>query len=161
MINELIKLGLMHSYFMRKANNYKRLSPLGIYYRFILRKLSYKYGFQIPAETKIGEGFYINHFGTVVINAATQIGKNFTTSHSVTIGQSNKGKRKGCPISKDNVWVGAGAILVGNIVVGSNVLIAPNSYVNIDIPNDSIVVGNPIKIISKLDATEGYINYGI
>jgi serine O-acetyltransferase len=47
---------------------------------------------------------------------------------------------------------------VGKIVIGDNVLIAPNSYVNFDVPSHSIVIGNPAKIISRNNPTEGYIN---
>ena len=53
---------------------------------------------------------------------------------------------------------GANAVIVGKINIGNNVLIAPNSYVNFDVPDNSIVIGNPGKIIHKDNATEGYIN---
>ena len=118
------KEGFRYTYFFRKASTYKKLSPFGLTYRLILKKLSYKYGFQIPINTKIGEGLYINHYGPVVINEGAIIGKNFTVSQSVTVGQTNRGKRKGCPVIKDNVFVGAGSVIVGNIVIGNNVLIA-------------------------------------
>ncbi|MGQ7199562.1 hypothetical protein ACUOA9_41025, partial [Escherichia sp. HC-TM1] len=57
----------------------------------------------------------------------------------------------------DKVWIGPSAIIVGKIKIGSNVLIAPGAYVNFDVPNNSIVVGNPGKIIYSENATEGYI----
>ena len=155
------KEGFRYTYFFRKASTYKKLSPFGLTYRLILKKLSYKYGFQIPINTKIGEGLYINHYGPVVINEGAIIGKNFTVSQSVTVGQTNRGKRKGCPVIKDNVFVGAGSVIVGNIVIGNNVLIAPNSYVNTDIPDDSIVTGNPITIVQKENATESYVNFTV
>ncbi|MEO5991437.1 MAG: serine acetyltransferase, partial [Ferruginibacter sp.] len=58
----------------------------------------------------------------------------------------------------DYVWIGTGAVVVGKIKIGNNVLIAPLTYVNFDVPNNSIVIGNPARIISKEDATAGYIN---
>lgn len=118
----------------------------------------FKYGFQIPVSTQIGSGFYIGHFGTIVINEKAKIGENCNIAHGVTIGQANRGKSKGCPIIGNKVWIGTGAIIVGKITVGSNVLIAPNSYVNFDVPDNSVVLGNPGKIIPKANATEGYIN---
>ena len=75
----------------------------------------------------------------------------------VTIGQENRGKRKGCPTIGDRVWIGTNAVLVGNINIGSDVLIAPLSYVNFDVPDHSIVLGNPARIISRENATASYI----
>ena len=49
-------------------------------------------------------------------------------------------------------------MIVGKIKIGNNVLIAHNAYVNIDVPNNSIVIGNPAAIHYKENATEGYIN---
>ncbi|WP_237332495.1 hypothetical protein [Zobellia amurskyensis] len=80
-------------------------------------------------------------------------------AHSTTIGQANIGKRKGCPTIGDNVWIGTGSVLVGSIEIGNYVLIAPNSFVNFDVPNNSLVIGNPAKIIRKENPTEGYVNY--
>lgn len=57
----------------------------------------------------------------------------------------------------DRVWVGSGAVIVGRITVGDDVLIAPNAYVNCDVPAHSIVVGNPCKITPRNNATEHYI----
>lgn len=74
------------------------------------------------------------------------------------IGQENRGKRKGTPIIGNEVWIGANAVIVGNVKIGNDVLIALLSYVNFDVPDHSIVVGNPAKIISKEYATKDYIN---
>ena len=86
------------------------------------------------------------------------LGKNINIATGVTIGQENRGRRKGAPIIGDNVWIGTNAVIVGNIRVGKDVLIAPLSYVNFDIPDHSIVVGNPATVIYKEKATEDYIN---
>lgn len=153
------KEGFRYLYFFRKASNHKRYSILGIYYGIILRRLGYKYGFQIPARTKIGKGLYLGHFGTIVINKNAIIGEHCNIAHSITIGQVSKGRLKGCPTIGNYVWIGTGAVLVGNINIGSNVLIAPNSFVNMDVPDNSLVIGNPAKIIPKENPTEGYINF--
>lgn len=150
--------GFKYMYYLRKASQYKRFSLFGIYFGFIVKRLSYKYGFQIPVTTTIGEGFYIGHFGTIVINQDVKIGKNCNIAHLTTIGQANRGRNKGCPTIGDNVWIGTGSVIAGKINIGNNVLIAPNSFVNIDIPNNSLVIGNPAKVIRKENPTEGYIN---
>lgn len=69
----------------------------------------------------------------------------------------NRGKRQGTPIIGDNVWIGINAAIVGNIHIGNDVLIAPNSYVNRDIPDHSVVFGNPCTVRHRDNATESYI----
>ena len=134
-------------------------SPLfKIYYKFKLRNLSLKSQIQIPSTTQIGEGFYIGHSGRVIINPKAVLGKNINIATGVTIGQESRGKRAGVPTIGNNCWIGTNAVIVGNITIGSDVLIAPLSFVNFDVPDHSIVIGNPAKIISKEKATEGYIN---
>ena len=75
----------------------------------------------------------------------------------VTIGYERRGERQGNPTIGNKVWIGSNAIIVGKIFIGNNVLIAPGSFVNFDVPDDSIVLGNPGKIIPKKNATEGYV----
>ena len=125
--------------------------------RIILRLLTYRYGFQIPFQTEIGGGFYIGHFGTIVISINATIGKNCNIAHNVTIGAA-RGKRAGAPKIGNLVWMGTGSVITGNITIGDNVLIAPNAFVNADIPSNSIAMGNPAQIIKKDNPTEFYIN---
>lgn len=66
-----------------------------------------------------------------------------------------RGKRAGCPIIGNKVYIASGAVITGKIKVGNNVLIAANSFVNFDVPNNSIVIGN--KIIKSNKATDYYI----
>ena len=122
-----------------------------------LKALSNKTQIQIPLETTIGCGFYIGHCGRVIINEKTKIGKNFTIGTGVTIGAVPSGKYAGTPTIGDNVWVGTNAVIVGNIKIGDDVLIAPNSFVNRDVPPHSLVLGNPAVIKQKENATQDYI----
>ena len=148
-----------YTYILRHASVFPKNSIRGFFYRVLLRNYSYKYGYQIPPTTKIGKGLFIFHRGPVVINALTEIGANCTLAHIVTIGQKNRGQRTGCPTIGDKVFIGAGAVIVGKIMIGDNVLIAPNSYVNFDVPSNSIVIGNPAIIKEHANATEGYVNF--
>jgi len=148
-----------YNYFLRQPSVFKKYSIRGLFYRVLLNHYSYKYGFQIMPNTKIGKGLYIGHRGTVVINGQTEIGDNCTLTHLVTIGQANRGERKGCPKIGERVWIGAGAVVVGKITIGDNVLIAPNSYVNFDVPSNSMVAGNPAVVKPHNNPTEGYIKY--
>ena len=140
----------------RRASGCK-FRPLRLYYEVRLKLLSYKTSIQIPARTEIGEGFYIGHSGRVIINPEAKLGKNINVSTGVVIGYENRGKRKGAPTFDGNCWIGANAVVVGNIRIGEDVLIAPLSFVNFDVPPHSVVIGNPAKIISKENATEDYI----
>ena len=128
------------------------------FYTLKLRKISKKTQIQIPSTTKIGEGLYIGHSGRIIINPNAVLGKNINIATGVTIGQENRGKRKGCPTIGDNVWIGTNSVIVGNIKIGNDVLIAPLAFVNFDVPDHSVVIGNPARIIFKENATEGYIN---
>lgn len=145
-------------YIFRKTQKYNKTPFLGLYWRIVLRHFQIKYGFQIYPETEIGEGFYLGHWGSLVINPKTKIGKNCNIAQGVTIGQQNRGKNAGFPVIGDEVWIGPNAVIVGKVNIGSNVLIAPNAYVNFDVPANSVVAGNPAKIYFNENATEGYIN---
>ena len=112
---------------------------------------------EIHPSCKIGKGFYIGHPFNITINPKVEIGNNVNIHKGVTIGQENRGKRKGVPIIGNKVWIGVNTVIVGKIRIGENVLIAPNTFVNTDIPSDSLVFGNPCVIKHKSDATEGYI----
>jgi len=68
---------------------------------YFFRKYFYKYGFQIPIETKIGRGFQILHFGRIIINSRAVIGKNCTINPGVLIGQN----KRGAPVIGNQVWI--------------------------------------------------------
>ncbi len=112
---------------------------------------------EIPLTMKCGPGLYIGHFNGIVINPSAVLGKNVNIHKGVTIGAQPRGKNIGVPIIGDEVWIGVNATVVGGIKVGNNVLIAPNSLVNFDVPSNSIVIGNPAVIKSRDDATYLYV----
>jgi serine O-acetyltransferase len=149
--------GFRYTYILRKLAKSRRRTFRKMVLLLLFRRYGYKYGYQIPFTTEIGGGLYIGHFGTIVINEKAKIGKNFTITHGITIGQANRGKLKGYPTIGNNVWMGTGSVVVGNVTIGSDVLIAPNSFVNFDVPDHSLVVGSPSKIVNKENPTEGYI----
>lgn len=103
-------------------------------------------------------GIYLGHAYNITINGRATIGRNCNIHKGVVIGQTNRGKRKGVPTIGDEVWIGINAAIVGGITIGDDVLIAPNSYVNCDVPPHSVVFGNPCIIKNRDRATEGYVN---
>lgn len=138
---------------------YRHRNPLMYFiWRTVYRRLTRITQIQVPLFTIIGEGFYIGQCGRIIINPKAVIGKNVNISTGCTIGQENRGKRMGALVISDNVWIGTNAVIVGAVHIGTDVLIAPNSYVNCDVPEHSIVLGNPCVIKHRLNATEGYVN---
>ena len=125
--------------------------------RCMLNRLIYKLGIVIPLFTEIGSGFYIGHFGGIVVSHEAIIGKNCNLSQGVTIGQANRGKNKGCPKIGDNVYIGPGSKIIGAVKIGNNVAIGANCVVTKDIPDNSVVVGIPGKVIS-FQGSDNYIN---
>ena len=94
-------------------------------------------GISIPAECTIGHGFRIHHFGGIIFHPSTVIGNNCTIYQEVTLG--DKGGYGGAPIVGDNVTIGAGAKIVGEIRIGKNSKIGALVLVSENVPEDSKV----------------------
>jgi len=122
----------------------------------VLRHYSIKYGMSIPHVTKIGPGFYIGHFGGIVVSGRCTIGRDCNISQGVTIGQVNRGPRMGTPVIGDRVYFGPGAAVLGAVKVGSDVAIGANAVVLEDIPDHAVAVGVPARVVS-LEGSEGYV----
>ncbi|MCQ2242948.1 MAG: serine acetyltransferase [Bacteroidaceae bacterium] len=103
-----------------------------------LKRLSYKTGFQIAPNT-CGKGLQIWHYGYLIVNPEARIGKNATLYPGVEIGHKVPGE--GAPQIGDNVFIGAGAKIFGNIRIGDNVIIAANAVVTKDVPDNTVIGG--------------------
>ena len=126
-----------------KCNKY-HLGFLRKIFEIILR---YFCGIEISARMRIGEGLKLPHNGLgVVIHPSVIIGKNVKILQNVTIGGR---EGSGLPIIRDNVEIGAGAVILGDIIIGENSKIGANAVVLSDVPADSIAVGVPAKIKEK------------
>ena len=101
---------------------------------------------------------YCEKLISITINGKVIIGENCNLHKGVVIGRTNRGQSKGTPVIGNRVWIGINAAIVGGITIGDDVLIAPCSYVNRDVPSHSVVFGNPCIIRHRENATEGYIN---
>jgi serine O-acetyltransferase len=142
---------------LRACQYFNKFNPLGIIFRIWNKLLKVKYGLQFNHICKIGKGFYMAHYGNIIINSNVKIGENCNVAQGVTLGNTKRGKKIGNPTIGNRVWIGANAVVVGGILVGDDVLIAPLTFVNFDVPDNAVVVGNPAKIISY-NGSEGYIN---
>lgn len=135
---------------LRKLEYYTNCPSIGnrlfkSYYRCKFRKLSMRLGFSIPINV-LGPGVSIPHYGTIVINPNSKIGKNCRIHVGTNIGM-HKGM---APIIGDNVYIGPGAILFGDIIIADNVSIAANSTVSKSVlEKNTVIAGTPAKIIKE------------
>lgn len=148
--------GFRYIFLKRLVDLYGQKPVIGFLLKRFLRHYTYKYGYQIGG--KISRGFYIGHFGTIIVSINAVLGENCNIGPGVTIGATRRGEKAGAPKIGNLVWIGTNAVIVGKITIGNNVLIAPGSFVNFDVPDNSIVVGNPGVIKHSAEATKGYIN---
>jgi len=140
---------------LRKCEYYKGKGFIhNIYYIFhkiVKIQLGYKLGFDIP-EGVFDAGLRINHFGNIVINKNSVIGRWCDIHQGVNIGDSNPEVRviaeRYSPIIGDNVWIGPGAKIFGNIIIGSEVQIGANAVVTKSFDDDVTIAGVPAKIIN-------------
>ncbi len=126
--------------FMRRLIRYSRKTGIGLY-----------------ENMDIPKGLIIGHEGRIVINGAATFKGNVFMTHGVTIGRDVRGKRKGAPTFGKNVCIRCNSTVVGKITIGDDVLIAPNTFVNFNVPSHSIVIGNPASIHHRDWATEGHL----
>jgi len=105
-------------------------------------------GIDLPCETTVGRRLRIDHFGGVIISGDTVIGDDVILRHGVTLGLKHEGQR-GAPTLGNRVEIGAGAKLLGPIVIGDGAIIGANAVVLKDVPAGAIAVGIPARIIKR------------
>lgn len=147
-------------YFFRKVQNTNSSFLKRIYIR-LYNYYAFMNHIEISPQTQIGGGLYIGHPHGIIINSHAILGKNVNIHQNVIIGAENRGERRGTPVIGNNVWIGINTAIVGNVKIGDDVLIAPNSYVNCNVPSHSVVFGNPCIIKHSDHATEGYVNRAV
>lgn len=104
-------------------------------------------GIEIHPGAVIGNRLFMDHGMGIVIGETTIIGDNCTLYHGVTLGGTGKDKIKRHPTLGNNVLVGCGSKVLGNITIEENVKIGANSVVLKDVPSNSTIVGIPGKLI--------------
>jgi serine O-acetyltransferase len=104
-------------------------------------------GIDIHPGATIGPGFFIDHGTGVVIGGTAIVGRDVTIYQGVTLGGTSLQRKKRHPTIGDNVTVGSGAAVLGDITIGENVKIGANSVVVKDVPPNSTVVGIPGRVV--------------
>lgn len=125
---------------------------------FIARWLSErgkrKTGIEIHPGATIGKNLFIDHGTGIVIGETTIIGNDVTIFHGVTLGGTGKEKGKRHPTIGNNVLIGTGAKILGNITIGDNSKIGANAVVLKDVEKNSTIVGIPGKILIKKNSNQ-------
>ena len=117
--------------------------------RYISEKAKRKTGIEIHPGATIGKRLFIDHGTGVVIGETAIIGNDVTIFHGVTLGGTGKEKGKRHPTIGNNVLIGCGAKLLGNITIGDNVKIGANAVILKDVPSNATVVGIPGRIVKS------------
>lgn len=115
------------------------------------------YGYNI----EVGENFFANMNCVILDGAKVRIGDNafiapnvgiYTAGHPLDVEQRNKGLEYAYPVTiGDNVWIGAGVHILPGVTVGDNVVIGAGSVVTKNIPSNVLAVGNPCRVIRKIE----------
>lgn len=108
----------------------------------------YKFGIDLSRHAQVGPGLYIGHFSGIVVTPGAKIGANCNLSQNVTIGVPAVKSKNAYPTIGNNVYIGAGAVILGAVNIGDSVAVGANSVVTKDIPDAARVVGAPARIIN-------------
>ncbi len=131
-------------YRLMQGSHRRRLGPLAM----VFNKLNTMFGGCIIGRgADFGPCFILVHADGVVINGAVRGGRNVMIEHQVTIGA----ERQKAPILGDNIFVGAGAKIIGPVSVGNGVKVGANAVVVKDVPDGATAVGVPARYIFKPD----------
>ena len=133
----------------KKSGIFQKIIFMFMFYRFY--KLRVKLGFTIPLNV-FGPGLSIAHYGQITVNGNAKVGKNCRIHEGVTIGAT--GGNDKAPILGDNIFIGTGAKIIGEIKIADNIAIGANAVVVKSILEESITVGGiPAKKISNNDSS--------
>jgi serine O-acetyltransferase len=136
----------VHAVFLHRIAQKLHRSGYRLPARLISQFNRFLTGIEIHPGARIGKRFFIDHGTGVVIGETAEIGDDVTAYQNVTLGGTSVEKKKRHPTIGNNVVIGAGAKVLGNITVGDHARIGAGSVVVKDVPSGSIVVGVPARL---------------
>ena len=116
--------------------------PFSLLYRILYKFVQIITGIELPCEVQIGRNFAIDHFGGIVISGFAKFGDNCRIRNGVVVGLLRT-DQPCAPTIGNNVDIGAGAKVLGPVVIGDDVMIGANAVVITDVPDNCIAVGVP------------------
>lgn len=149
----------VHALFLHRISHVLWKAGLPVIPRLISHIARFLTGIEIHPGAVIGRGFFIDHGMGVVIGETTEIGDNVTLYQGVTLGGTGLEPGKRHPTLGDHVIVGAGAKVLGAIVIGNHVRIGANSVVLRSAPDHATVVGIPGKMIRRREEGRGILDH--
>lgn len=146
-------VGPVGIYKISRFFNKVRLSVISKLFDYLNRLV---FGCWLPGSCKSGNGLVLGYWGlAVVIHKDAVIGDNVHIDQCVTIG--GNGTEFGVPEISSNVYIGAGAKILGPIKIGSGCIVGANSVVTINVPDNCVVAGVPARIIKKDIAIDEFL----
>ncbi|MCP1223950.1 serine O-acetyltransferase EpsC [Sebaldella sp. S0638] len=139
----------IHAVIHHKISHFLYRKKLIFLARLVSQISRFLTGIEIHPGAEIGKNLFMDHGMGIVIGETSIIGDNVTIYHGVTLGGVSLEKGKRHPTVGNDVVIGAGAKVLGNIIIGDNSKIGANSVILKDIPKDSVAVGVPGKIITS------------
>ena len=153
--------------FFHKAANFFHLAGFDLIARIISQTVRFFTGIEIHPGAKIDKNLFIDHGMGVVIGETSEIGKNVTIYHAVTLGgvspsidSERQRHEKRHPTIGDNVVIGSGAQIIGPVKIGNGSRIAANAVVVNDVPENTTMVGVPAKAV-KTGNEGNFRPYGV
>jgi serine O-acetyltransferase len=130
---------------------------LSLVYKIAYKLVQIVTGVDLPCEAEVGRNFIIDHFGGIIVSGYAKFGDNCRIRNGVSVGLRHV-ESPCAPVIGNNVDIGAGAKLLGQITIGDNVLIGANAVVITDVPPNSMAVGVPAVIKPRLPTlVEGHV----
>jgi serine O-acetyltransferase len=144
---EVLTYAGVHAIFWHRIAHFLHAHNFRLLARIISQMNRSITGIEIHPGATIAKGFFIDHGMGVVIGETAEIGENCLLYHQVTLGGVSLEKKKRHPTLGNNVVIGTGAKVLGAITLGDNVKVGANAVVLKDVPANSVVVGNPGRIV--------------
>ncbi len=138
---------------------YQKAQRGSLFHAVLCRRRAEKYGAFIPVSKKVSRFDTPHQFYGIFISQGAVIGNGCTIFQHVTIGSNTLGDKNGAPVIKDNVYIGAGAKIIGDITIGRNARIGANCVVVTDVPDNATVVMQKPRIIEHKTPRDNSFKY--
>ncbi len=148
-----------HAVMLHRMNNFFWHLGLHVFARFLANITRFLTGIEIHPEANIGKNFFIDHGTGVVIGQTAIVENNVTIYHGVTlggVGRVGQVDAKRHPTLKEGTIIGAGAQILGDIIIGEHAKIGANSVVTTDIPSGETAIGIPARVVGGDETARGY-----